>query len=243
MKKHFSQLLLYLFLAFARGRTRRNALALSMSAFFWSVAAPMQAKPLSYVGGTMVMQENDETGYTLSIDYTFDPHFALGLYSKYEINQDEFWMAGPQLNTLVKRWNLPDGQGNIFTMTGVGMARQGSNNQPSAWAALLADYETRRWFLSYEPRLTYAGNIEKSFWQRAHAGFAPYLANYDELNTWLLIRVDHHPAKTITSLSRQSCAFFTKRSGLNSDTAATTTSWSTGPNNSEERKTLCVAIS
>ena len=31
----------------------------------------MQAKPLSYVGGTMVMQENDETGYTLSIDYTF----------------------------------------------------------------------------------------------------------------------------------------------------------------------------
>ena len=141
------------------------------------------------------MQENDETGYTLSIDYTFNPHFALGLYSKYEINQDEFWMAGPQLNTLIKRWNLPDGQGNIFSMTGAGMARQGSNNQPAAWAGLLADYETRRWFFSYEPRLTYAGNIEKAFWQRAHAGFAPYLANYDELNTWLLIRVDHHPAK------------------------------------------------
>jgi hypothetical protein len=80
-------------------------------------------------------------------------------------------------------------------MTGAGMARQGSNNQPAAWAALLADYETRRWFFSYEPRLSYAGNIDKAFWQRAHAGFAPYLANYDELNTWLLIRVDHHPAK------------------------------------------------
>jgi hypothetical protein len=143
----------------------------------------------------MVMQENDETGYTLSIDYTFDPHFALGIYSKYEINQHEFWMAGPQLNALIKRWNLPDGQGNIFSMTGAGMARQGSNNQPAAWAALLADYETRRWFFSYEPRITYAGDIEKSFWQRAHAGFAPYLANYDQLNTWLLIRVDHHPAK------------------------------------------------
>jgi len=185
MKKHYSQLLSYLVLAFVRGKTLRNALALSISAFFWSVAAPTQAKPLSYVGGTMVMQEN----------YTFNPHFALGLYSKYEINQDEFWMAGPQLNTLIKRWNLPDGQGNIFSMTGAGMARQGSNNQPAAWAALLADYETRRWFFSYEPRVMYAGNIEKSFWQRAHAGFAPYLANYDELNTWLLIRVDHHPAK------------------------------------------------
>jgi hypothetical protein len=161
----------------------------------FAVAATTQAKPLSYVGGTMVMQENDETGYTLTIDYTFNPHFALGLYSKYEIGGNDFWMAGPQLNTLIKRWNLPDGQGNIFSMTGAGMARQGSNTQPAAWASLLADYETRRWFFSYEPRLMYAGNIEKSFWERGYAGFAPYLANYDELNTWLLIRADHHPAK------------------------------------------------
>jgi hypothetical protein len=29
------------------------------------------AKPLSYPGGVMVMQENDQTGNTLSVDYTF----------------------------------------------------------------------------------------------------------------------------------------------------------------------------
>lgn len=168
---------------------------ISVSLLLCAAVVPAHAKPLSYVGGTMVMQENDETGHTLSIDYTFDPHFALGVYSKYEINGNEFWMAGPQLNTLIKRWNLPDGQGNIFSMTGGGIARQGSNSQPAVWAALLADYETRRWFFSYEPRLMYAGNIEKSFWQRAHVGFAPYLATYDQLNTWFLIRVDHHPAK------------------------------------------------
>src|SRR3954464_12254824 len=195
MKKHFSQLLLYLFLAFARRRTRRIALALSMSAFFWSVPAAMQAKPLSYVGGTMVMQENDETGHTLSIDYTFDPRFAVGLYSKYEMNQDEFWMAGPQLNTLLKRWNLPEGQGNIFAMPGAGIARQGTRNEPAAWFTLLGDYETRRLFFSYESRFMYARDIENSVWQRAYAGFAPYLADYEQLNTWLLIRVDHHPAK------------------------------------------------
>ena len=158
-------------------------------------AVPAPAKPISYVGGTMVMQENDETGNTLSVDYTFDPHFALGLYAKRDIGGKEFYTIGPQLNTLLKRWNLPDGQGNIFAMTGAGAARQGSNSQPAAWAAFLADYETRRVFFSYEPRLMYGGNIESSFWQRAHVGFAPYLANYEELNTWLLLRVDHHPAK------------------------------------------------
>jgi hypothetical protein len=159
------------------------------------VAQPGHAKPLSYVGGTMVMQENDETGHTLSVDYTFDPRFALGLYAKRDIGGKEFYTIGPQLNTLFKRWNLPHGQGNIFGMTGAGIARQGSNNQPAAWAALLADYETRRVFFSYEPRLMDGGNIESSFWQRTQAGFAPYLANYDDLNTWLLLRLDHHPAK------------------------------------------------
>jgi hypothetical protein len=158
--------------------------------------AEMQAKPLSYVGGTMVMQENDETGHTATIDYTFDPHFALGVYAKYEINQrDDFWMIGPTLNTLIKRWNLPDGQGNIFNMTGGGMARQGHKSELVGWTTMMADYETRRIFASYEARFMYAHDIESSVWQRASLGFAPYLANYDELNTWALIKVDHHPAK------------------------------------------------
>jgi hypothetical protein len=161
----------------------------------FAAASVAMAKPLSYVGGTMVMQENDETGHTLSIDYTFDPHFALGLYSKYEINQDEFWMAGPQLNWLLKRWNLPEGQGNIFAMSGGGQARQGNRSEPAAWFTLLGDYETRRVYFSYESRFVYARDIEKSAWQRAYAGFAPYLADYEQLNTWLLLRLDHHPAK------------------------------------------------
>jgi len=164
--------------------------------FLLLALAETQAKPLSYVGGTMVMQENDETGHTLTIDYTFDPHFALGVYSKYEINQrDNFWMVGPTLNTLIKRWNLPDGQGNIFNMTGAGMARQGSRNEPAAWTTMMVDYETRRLFASYEVRFMYARDIESSVWQRAYLGVAPYLANYDQLNTWTLVRLDHHPAK------------------------------------------------
>src|SRR4029078_5497825 len=147
-----------------------------------------ETKPLSYVGGLMVMQENDETGHTLTIDYTFDPHFALGVYSKYEINErDNFWMVGPTLNTFIKRWNLPDGQGNIFNMTGAGMARQGSRNEPAAWTTMMVDYETRRLFASYEVRFMDARDIESSVWQRAYLGVAPYLANYDQLNTWMLI--------------------------------------------------------
>lgn len=176
-----------------------------------AAASSGDAKPLSYVGGTMVMQENDETGYSISVDYTFNPRFALAVYSKYEINQaDEFWTVGPQLNTLIKRWNLPDGQGNIFNMSGAGMAREGSKSEPAAWTTMLVDYETRRIFASYEARFMYARDIESSVWQRTYLGVAPYLANYDQLNTWALIRFDHHPAKHDHFVATPMIRFFYK---------------------------------
>lgn len=165
-----------------------------------------EAKPISYVGGTMVMQENDETGVTLALDYTLTPNYAIGIYAKQENTGKEFTAIGPQLNTLIKRWNLPYGQGNIFNMSGAGIARYHGDNNFAAWTGILADYETRRIFTSYEIRLMYADHLENSAWQRARVGFAPYLANYDDLNTWLMLQVDHHPAKddsvVITPLAR-----------------------------------------
>lgn len=162
---------------------------------FTVIAPPAHAKPISYVGGTMVMQENDETGHTLSVDYTLDPNYAVGFYAKKEVGGKEFETVGPQLNTLIKRWNFKDGQGNIFNMTGAGVSHFHNDNQFSAWSSILADYETRRVFTSYEVRAMYAGDIESSIWQRARVGVAPYVANYDDLNTWFMVQVDNHPAK------------------------------------------------
>ena len=80
-------------------------------------------------------------------------------------------------------------------MSGAGVATYRGNNQPALWTAFLADYESRRFLFSYEPRFVWDGNIEKSVWQRARIGIAPYLANYNDLNTWIMFQVDHHPAK------------------------------------------------
>lgn len=187
----------------------------------FAVAVPAEAKPLSYVGGTMVMQENDETGHTLSLDYTFTPTEAVGLYVKQDENGKEILMISPQINTLLKRWNLPDGQGNIFNMSGIGVAHYRDNTQPAAWTAFLADYESRRLFLSYEPRFVWDGDIEKSAWQRARVGVAPYLANYNDLNTWFMVQVDHHPAKhdhlVVTPLIRFFYKTYLFEAGYSSD--------------------------
>ncbi len=158
----------------------------------------------------MAMQENDETGHTLSLDYTVTKDYAVGLYAKQEEGGKEFKTIGPQLNTLVKRWNMPDGQANIFNMTGAGISHYHAGNGFSAWSAVMADYESRRIFTSYEIRGMYADHIETSVWQRARVGFAPYIANYDDLNTWLMVQFDNHPAKDQTRVITPLVRFFYK---------------------------------
>lgn len=177
---------------------------------FLFVPSIARAKPISYVGGTMVMQENDETGSTFQLDYTVTPKYAVGLYAKQDQGGKDFFTVGPQLNYLVKRWNLEDGQGNIFTMTGAGTSRYQGAENASAWASILADYETRRVFYSYEARLMYVDTVEKSTWQRARVGFAPYLANYEDLNSWLMLQVDYHPKKDHSTVVTPLLRFFYK---------------------------------
>ena len=174
------------------------------------VAPVAEAKPISYVGGTMLMMENDETGHTVSVDYTITPNYAVALYAKKEVGGDEYTTVGPQLNSLVKRWNLPDGQGNIFNLSGAGVSTLDGKAHATAWTALLADYETRRIFTSYEARVIAVDDIETAFSQRARVGVAPYKANYDDLNTWLMLQVDHHPAKDDTLVVTPLMRFFYK---------------------------------
>lgn len=187
-----------------------SALLIAAGALALMQPQQAEAKPISYVDGFMVMQENDETGHTLSLDYTIDPKLAVGLYAKKESGDKDFTTVGPQVNYLVKRWNFPGAQGNIFSMTGAGVSRFKGDDEFSAWTGILADYETRRIFTSYEIRGMYAGDIEKSVWQRARVGFAPYLANYDDVNTWLMLQVDHHPAKDDTVVVTPLVRFFYK---------------------------------
>jgi hypothetical protein len=156
------------------------------------LAVPAAAKPISYVGGAMLMQENDSNGHTVGIDYTITPRLAVAVHAQRMTRGANFTMIGPQLNALIKRWNLPNGQGNIFTMTGAGTAIDRGEMKPAAWASLLADYETQRIFASYEVKFMVAKDIERSVWQRARVGWSTHAANYEDIHPW---QVDRHDAK------------------------------------------------
>ena len=144
----------------------------------------------------MLMQENDSGGHTVGMDYTITPRMAVAFHTQYHIRGDNFTMMGPQLNVLVRRWNAPRSQGNIFANAGAGTTIDSRGDMRGAtWAGFLADWETRSLFVSYEARVMYAKRVERSLWQRARAGFAFYPVNYNRVSPWAMVQVDHREEK------------------------------------------------
>jgi DNA-binding transcriptional MerR regulator len=154
--------------------------------------AAAMAKPIPYAGGWMIMQENGQFENLLHVVYAPSAHYSIGL-SEERFRERDYWLHSAQFNYLVKRWNMPDAQANIFFLSGAGVAQKGDDTQPAAWGGLLGDYETRRVLVSYENHVIDAGPIDHMFWQKGRVGVAPYIGGYDDLHTWLMLQVEHQP--------------------------------------------------
>ena len=76
--------------------------------------------------------------------------------------------------------------------SGFGAAYQDDSQRLAAYTGLTADWETQRWFLSYENRIYQVGNLEHYFHQSARVGVAPYIGKYGDLHTWLMLQADHY---------------------------------------------------
>ena len=44
--------------------------------------------------------------------------------------------------------------------------------------------------------MVHAGAIEQHITQKARLGVAPYVGDYGDLHTWLMLQVDHHPKQS-----------------------------------------------
>lgn len=159
-----------------------------------ALVPPAQARPVSYADGWMIMQMNDSVENSLMVHYAPTADYAIGIRTDYD-REDETWMHSATYNRLLKRWNATESQGNLFLLTGAGTAHDGDDVDPAAWAGIEADWETQRIYFAYENRMVYAGDINKSFSHKFRTGVAPYVGDYDDIHTWLMLQVDHRPEK------------------------------------------------
>ena len=150
-------------------------------------------RPISYSGGTTVMQNNGPIKHNVHIHYT--PHYTYSIGYVWEhYRNDDIDLNGIQLNYLIKRWHYLHAQGNLYFKTAFGDAEQSSQHDLYAMVNLAGDYETQRIFTSYDIKVYRSnGHIMDQFQQSARLGVAPYIGDYGDLHTWLMLELSHQP--------------------------------------------------
>lgn len=173
--------------------------------------AVAHARPVSYPGGWTVMQMNDFNAHSLHIHYSPTAKTSVGYLAEYW-RRDDWQFHGVQVNHLLKRWNMPAAQANLYVKTAGGIAFSDygaleDEAAPAGFVGLAGDWENRRFFTSYETRYVEAGDIDHFYMQKARVGVAPYVGDYGDLHTWLMLQVEHNPTRedeevTVTPMVR-----------------------------------------
>jgi|FLYM01.1.fsa_nt_gi hypothetical protein len=139
------------------------------------------AHPVSSEDGVELMSETSSYFREMSLVYSPKSWMSVGVVSE-EFAQERDYTS-LHLGWLVQRWNLEGAQGNIYLFGGPGddFARLGAQ----------VDFETRKIYsaLKYTERRDYSGFGLLDDRAEAAFGIAPYLANYSELNTWVIMKV------------------------------------------------------
>ncbi|NDF11769.1 MAG: hypothetical protein EB060_03005 [Proteobacteria bacterium] len=154
----------------------------------------LAVKPINFAGGYVIMNEYSYNGKMLHMYYSPSATFSFGLDTEWmEKDDNEYTSYIARTNYLLKRWNMPEAQANVYFNIGLGVAEDDNNTKFAAKSGIMADYETRRFLVSYENKAYHATDIDNHFEQSVRAGFAPYVGEYGDLHTWFMIQADHHP--------------------------------------------------
>ncbi len=124
------------------------------------------------------------------LSYSFSGRTAIAARADWFFRDDSV-LTGVQGHRLLKRWNLEDGQANIYVSAGAGAAFQGARSNAAIFGGVMADYETRRFFLLYENDAAYAGDVMQYHWHSGRVGWAPYKVDYEKVQPWIMIKTDY----------------------------------------------------
>ena len=187
----------------------RTSWILTLCAAWLSGSERAQAKPIAYARGTTAMFEYGGDGMLESqIFYAPRFNYSFGLSAlRLENARGTRDQTVARANYLLKRWNLPSAQGNVFGYAGIGASRtrytidsglaaNGRQNRAAnssgfaSSAGWQADFETR-WFYS-SARMDWNHALSQSYRiDTTQLGLAPYAHGYKDWATFFLLQARH----------------------------------------------------
>lgn len=163
---------------------KRWALAVVACACLPAVGAPM-----GFQGSTMAMGDFGPNWRELYVNYALTPRDAVGFSATWMRSDDRTVVRELDelaYTRLLKRWNRPHAQANVWFIGGVGALHRDGRTRAMASPGIQVDYETTRIYLAGTHRLYRARGVNHDF-TSLRAGFSFYEAQYEETQPWLIL--------------------------------------------------------
>jgi hypothetical protein len=163
---------------------------------------PANAKPIAFAEAWTFMHERERSMIQTELFYAPTFWWSLGPVTsimKNDENTKRMETTLAQTNFLVKRWNLPNAQGNIFASYGVGETRTTEQKPHHAGLAPIettyrntsqryvvqGDYETRTFYTSFKvDALDSRRDYDRT--DTFQIGFSPVAHDYEDLAVWFV---------------------------------------------------------
>ena len=183
---------------------------------------PAAAAPVGYRGGVALAVENSVGARSAEATYTPTSRIAVGVRAEHDRALDHDFI-GPALNVLVFRHNASSSQANLYLMSAVGVAsgryviptpnaaplsvhashlaaasgaapgRVARFDRPAVFLGAQADWESRRFLLLAEAHRMAVEEQGSTVMYRGRIGVAPYIGEFGDLHTWLILQAEHFP--------------------------------------------------
>ena len=158
------------------------------------LGSPVTAKahPVTFEDGFAFSQIIQPHAVLLESAYSVSPKLALGAtFLRQEMDDGRVIGGVVNTNMLLFRRNGAGSQANLYGILGVGLKEEDQQNL-MGMGALQADFETARFYTALMGRLF--GDRQNRYWQTTYrVGFAPYEAEFSELQSWLVGQVMYAP--------------------------------------------------
>lgn len=166
----------------------RYTLAILLTLLASRASAQMVAAP----GLGFLRAEYGHTFSYLETGYSFKGFRTVG-FSAYSFNTGNgpsFEAEVASVNQLIKRWNEPEEQANLYVGAGFGRGRLGSRSGLAGALTFQADWENRSWHAMLQEQAIFVPGGSRLA-STLHLGWAPWLAEYDEWAPWIYWAVMH----------------------------------------------------
>ena len=156
--------------------------------------ASVQAHPTIFKGGFVFDNLNQSDKNEAAAHYSILPTLSLGVHGlRQNLDGKNLYSVTSYTGLLLKRWNEKNFLANTYIYGGVGFARYQQKSKPAFYAGAQADIENRQWLLMGKFETMQFKKFEDLYTYMGRLGFAPYQANYEELQGWMILEYDFQP--------------------------------------------------